>query len=66
MMTETIPVFCPNTKREVIGLLKLNPSIYDNDIKPEYDLILCTGKINDCDKAAFSCPLSNICACKLQ
>lgn len=64
-MTETIPVFCPNTKQEVIGLLKLNPSISNDNIKPEYDFIYCTGKIDDCAKSVVSCPFSNICVFKL-
>ncbi|OPX85067.1 hypothetical protein [Pelotomaculum sp. PtaB.Bin117] len=64
-MRETVQVYCPHTKQEVIGLLKFNPSIHSDNITPEYDFIYCTGEIDNCTKAAINCPFAKICVCKL-
>ncbi len=60
-MMETVSLFCPNTKQEVIGLLKFNPSIRSKNIKPEYDFIYCSGKINNCRGIRADCPLAKTC-----
>ncbi len=57
-MRETVSMFCPNAKQEVIGLLKLNPSICSENIKTEYDFVYCTGKIYNCRGIKANCPLA--------
>jgi len=64
-MRETVSIFFPNTKQEVIGLFKLNPSINSDGIKLEYDFVYCTGKIDNCIKAEVNCPFLKICCCML-
>lgn len=56
---ETITVFCPNTRQEVIALIKRNPSISEKaEIIWEYDFVYCSGQ-PDCGKNnGKNCPLS--------
>lgn len=55
---ETVAVFCPNTHREVIGLIKKNPSISVRaEVVWEYEFVYCSGQL-DCSgkKESNKCP----------
>lgn len=56
---ETLSLFCPDTKQEVVGLVKKNPSITgQSKVVWEYDFIYCSGQ-TACEKNGNKkCPFS--------
>jgi len=60
-MRDTVSLFCSNLKQNIIGLLKVNPSICGDNIEMEFDFVYCTGRICDCEKTGCNCPISKIC-----
>lgn len=60
-MRETVSLFCSNLKQNIIGLLKVNPSICGDNIEFEFDFVYCSGKSCNYEKTRVNCPISKIC-----
>lgn len=56
---ETVTVFCPNTHREVVGLVKKSLGISEqSEIILGYDFVYCSGQSACGENTGKNCPLS--------